>query len=164
MGKDTTYVCIKKKKLEKSRGDHPKCRCLLVPPSTACGVWQRPPGMQQGAVGCRELRAECRWQLLTRLWVLLWPQQALVSLLPCQSPAVAAARTISSTFQLALWGVGSCCGCFSLSLDGGAMQGHNQAFTCSLSGAGLVQGCASQDRHPRCSELGWDLPQELWSL
>lgn len=30
----------------------------------ARGVWQSPPAIQQGAVGCTEPLAECRWQLL----------------------------------------------------------------------------------------------------
>lgn len=39
-------------------------------------------------------------------WVLVWPQQGLVLLLPCQTPALSVTRAMSSTSQLALWAVG----------------------------------------------------------
>lgn len=65
--KATTHVFFKKKKKEKNwkkGGKSSQAQVFTCASCRARGVWQSPPAIQQGAVGCTEPLAECRWQLL----------------------------------------------------------------------------------------------------
>lgn len=110
--KATTHVFFKKKKkgkkLEKRGEIIPSAGvylcllqsswCLAESPSNpagCCGVHRASSRVQVAAPG-----------VLLFPWVLVWPQQGLVLLLPCQTPAVSVTRAISSTSQLAPWTVG----------------------------------------------------------